>query len=87
MILRFVPYIGVPLAAIPPIVLALSIDSGWSLVAETLALFFAGELLVGQAIEPWLYGRNMGLSPVAVIVAVTFWTWLWGPVGCCFRRR
>lgn len=81
MILRFVPYIGVPLAAIPVMVLALSIDSGWSLVVETAALFLAGELIVGQAIEPWLYGRNMGLSPVAVIVAVTFWTWLWGPVG------
>jgi predicted PurR-regulated permease PerM len=81
MILRFVPYIGVPLAAIPVLVLALSVDSGWSLLVETVALFFAGELIVGQVIEPWLYGRNMGLSPVAVIVAVTFWTWLWGPVG------
>jgi predicted PurR-regulated permease PerM len=81
MLLRFVPYIGVPLAAISPIVLALSIDSGWSLVAATAALFFAGEVIVGQAVEPWLFGRNVGLSPVAVIVAATFWTWLWGPIG------
>ena len=72
---------GVPLAAIPPMVLALSIDPGWSLVAATATLFFAGELIVGQAIEPWLFGRNMSLSPVAIIVAASFWTWLWGPIG------
>ena len=36
---------------------------------------------VGQAIEPFLYGRSMGLSAVAVVVAAVFWTWLWGPVG------
>jgi hypothetical protein len=36
---------------------------------------------VGQVIEPLLYGHSTGLSPVAVIVSVTFWTWLWGPVG------
>jgi predicted PurR-regulated permease PerM len=81
MILRFVPYIGVPLASVPAIMLALSIDPGWSLVAETVALFFAAELIVGQAVEPWLFGRNLSLSPVAVIVAASFWTWLWGPIG------
>src|SRR5690606_21571050 len=29
----------------------------------------------------WLYGQSVGLSPIAVIVAAIFWTWLWGPVG------
>ncbi|HEX3483635.1 MAG TPA: AI-2E family transporter [Micropepsaceae bacterium] len=80
-ILRFVPYIGVPLAALLPIVLALSVDPGWSMLLQTILLFTACELLVGQAIEPWLYGRKMGLSPVAVVISATFWTWLWGPLG------
>ena len=80
-IFRFVPYIGVPLAAIAPIVLAMSVDPGWSMVVKTVALFFGCEIVVGQAIEPWLYGRKMGLSPVAVVIAATFWTWLWGPLG------
>jgi hypothetical protein len=31
--------------------------------------------------EPWLYGQSVGLSPIAVILAVIFWTWLWGAVG------
>src|SRR6185503_14330128 len=39
------------------------------------------EAVIGQAIEPFLYGRSMGLSAVAVVVAAVFWTWLWGPVG------
>ena len=28
-----------------------------------------------------LYGRSTGLSPFSVVVAATFWTWLWGPIG------
>jgi hypothetical protein len=31
--------------------------------------------------EPWLYGQSAGVSQVALLVAVIFWTWLWGPVG------
>jgi len=39
------------------------------------------EFIAGQIVEPLLYGRSMGLSAVAVVVAAVFWTWLWGPVG------
>ena len=49
---------------------------GW-----TAALFVVVEGLTGQALEPLLYGRSTGLSPFAVVVAATFWTWLWGPIG------
>jgi predicted PurR-regulated permease PerM len=80
-VLRFVPYIGVPLGAIPPIILALGVDPGWSLALETAALILFGEAIAGQAIEPWLYGKSTGLSPVAVVVSATFWTALWGPLG------
>jgi hypothetical protein len=37
--------------------------------------------LIGQVIEPLVYGHSTGLTPVAVIIAATFWTWLWGPIG------
>jgi hypothetical protein len=39
------------------------------------------ELFSNNVMEPWLYGQSVGLSPIAVIVAAIFWTWLWGPVG------
>lgn len=47
----------------------------------TAALFAVLELLAGQVIEPLVYGHSTGLSPVAIIVSASFWTWLWGPVG------
>ena len=81
MVLRFVPYIGALVAAIFPLVLAAAVGTGWSMVLSTAALFLVVEPLVGHVIEPLVYGRSTGLSPVAVIAAATFWTWLWGPIG------
>lgn len=80
-ILRFVPYIGAIIAAALPVVLAAAVDPGWSMLWETALLFLVIETVVGQFVEPLVYGRSTGLSPVAVVVAATFWTWLWGPVG------
>ena len=79
--LRFVPYVGPPLAAVMPIVLAAAVDPGWSVTLWTLAVFVVTEAVVGQVVEPFLYGHNTGLSPVAVVLAATFWTALWGPIG------
>jgi len=81
MLLRFVPYVGVPMAFLFPFTLALAVDTGWSKMFWTIALYGGIESVVGQAVEPFLYGRSMGLSAVAVVVAAVFWTWLWGPMG------
>jgi predicted PurR-regulated permease PerM len=81
MLLRFVPYIGAFIAAALPIALAVAVDPGWSMVLMTAALFLVVEPLIGQVIEPLVYGRSTGLTPVAIIMAATFWTWLWGPIG------
>lgn len=80
-VLRFVPYIGPAIAMILPLFLALAVAPGWSLVLWAAALFIAMELVINNVIEPWLYGSRTGLSPLAIIVAAIFWTWLWGPVG------
>jgi predicted PurR-regulated permease PerM len=79
--LRFVPYIGVFIAAAFPLALAAAVDPGWTTVILTAALFLIVELIVGQLLEPLLYGHSTGVSPVAVVVAAMFWTWLWGPIG------
>jgi predicted PurR-regulated permease PerM len=81
MVMRFVPYIGAFISAIFPLVLAAAVGPGWTMVLMTAALFLVAETVVGQAIEPLIYGHSTGLSPVAVITAATFWTWLWGPIG------
>jgi predicted PurR-regulated permease PerM len=80
-ILRFVPYIGAPISAIIPLILAAAVGSGWEMLLFTAALFGILELLAGQVIEPLVYGHSTGLSPVAIVVSASFWTWLWGPVG------
>jgi predicted PurR-regulated permease PerM len=81
MIMRFVPYIGALISAIFPLILAAAVGSGWEMLILTAALFVVLELLAGQVIEPLIFGHSSGLSPVAIILSASFWTWLWGPVG------
>jgi predicted PurR-regulated permease PerM len=80
-VLRFIPYAGVWVAAAMPAVLAFAISDSWAPVAWTIGVFLALELLLVNVVEPWLYGRSAGLAPIAVITAAIFWTWLWGPLG------
>ncbi|MBS0196087.1 MAG: AI-2E family transporter [Planctomycetes bacterium] len=80
-VLRFVPYIGPWIAAAGPVALSLAISTGWAEPIMTIGLFVLMELLSNNVIEPWLYGKHTGISPVALLVAAVFWTWLWGPVG------
>jgi predicted PurR-regulated permease PerM len=80
-LLRFVPYVGVWIAALCAAVLAAAVDAGWSMAFATLGLFVIVELIAAQLVEPQLYGHTTGLSPLSVIVAAIFWSWLWGPVG------
>jgi predicted PurR-regulated permease PerM len=79
--LRFIPYIGAWIAAAVPIGLSLALSTGWVAPMLAVGLFAALELFIGNVMEPWLYGKNTGVSPVAVLVAAVFWTWLWGAVG------
>jgi predicted PurR-regulated permease PerM len=80
-LLRFVPYIGAPLSALMPLTLAAAVDPGWSMLLWTACLYLVVEPVMGQVVEPLVYGHSTGLSPFAVVLAATFWTWLWGPIG------
>jgi len=81
MILRFVPYVGSPISAVFPLILAAAVGTGWGMLVMTAALFGTLQLIAGQVIEPLVYGRSSGLSPVAIVISASFWTWLWGPIG------
>ena len=80
-IMRFVPYVGPLLSALFPLALAFAVDPGWHMFLMTLGLILLLELISNNVIEPWLYGSSTGLSTLAIIVAATFWTALWGPIG------
>ncbi len=80
-LLRFVPYIGVWIAALCSAALAAAVDAGWSTAIATVGLFIIVELIASQLVEPQLYGHTTGLSPLSVVIAAIFWSWLWGPIG------
>jgi len=80
-VLRFIPYVGAWLAALMPLTLALAVFQGWQQPLLVLGLFAVLEPLIFLVVEPVVYGTSTGVSDVALLVAVLFWTWLWGPVG------
>jgi predicted PurR-regulated permease PerM len=80
-LMRFVPFVGTFVAVAFPLLLALATDPGWTMPIMVLVLFAIGEGAMGQVVEPMVFGHSTGLSPIAIIAAATFWTWLWGPVG------
>ena len=80
-VLRFIPYIGPWIAAAIPTALSLAVSPSWTMPLLTIGLFIVLELLSNNVMEPWLYGSSTGVTPVALIIAAVFWTWLWGPIG------
>jgi len=80
-VLRFIPYVGTPMSAIFPIIIAAGIGDGWTLALLTAGVVLVTELIVGQIVEPLAFGKMTGLSATAIVAAAAFWTALWGPVG------
>jgi len=80
-VLRYIPYIGTWLAAVCPVLLSIALSDGWAQPLEALGLFVLLDLGITNILEPILYGRSVGVSGTALLIAAVFWTWLWGPIG------
>ena len=80
-VLRFVPYVGPAVSALLPSALSLAVFDGWVQPFLVIGLILLLELASNLVMEPWLYGQSAGVSEVALLVAIAFWTWLWGPIG------
>ena len=78
---RFVPYVGIWGAAGSTALVSLAVFDGWREPLMVLALFALTELTVYLVVEPLLYSHSAGVSPLALLITLAFWTWLWGPVG------
>ncbi|MFO0751572.1 MAG: AI-2E family transporter [Myxococcota bacterium] len=81
MVLRFIPYIGIIVAAAAPILIVVATSPGWGLPIAVAAFILVVELVTGNVIEPIVFSRRTGVSPFALLVAAVFWTWLWGLPG------
>jgi predicted PurR-regulated permease PerM len=82
-LLRFIPYLGIWIGAAFPIILSFVVPDGYYAARPllTIGLFAVTELIAANVAEPLLFGASTGLSPLAILVAAVFWTWLWGVVG------
>ncbi len=79
--LRFIPYVGPVLGAAAPILVSLAALEGWTRPLWVVGLFVGLELVTNLVLETVLYAGAAGVSQVALLVSVAFWTWLWGPLG------
>ncbi|MHB8910506.1 MAG: AI-2E family transporter [Syntrophales bacterium] len=80
-ILRFVPYLGIWIAALLPFAVSLATSSNWWQPLTVLGMFAVFETVAAMIIEPMLFSQSAGTSKVAMLIAIAFWTSLWGPVG------
>ena len=80
-LLRFVPYIGTWIGAALPLAVSIAVFDGWGRTGAVFACILGIDVVVGNVVEPLVYGRRTGLSPLAVVLATVFWTWVWGIPG------
>ena len=79
--LRFIPYVGAMLGAVLPTLIAFAVMPGWLQPLLVLGWIVACDILIGQIVEPLLFGKSTGVTPLALIMSAIFWGTLWGPVG------
>jgi hypothetical protein len=80
-VLRFIPYVGVWLAALLMSAFALAAFPTWHQPLLVLGVFALLEALCTLVLEPLLYVQSAKISQVALLCSVAFWAWLWGPAG------
>lgn len=78
--LNYVPNIGVIIASVPAVLIALVQHGPGTALILGLGYLAVG-MVVGNAIEPALLGRRLGLSTLVVFLSLVVWGWIWGSVG------
>jgi predicted PurR-regulated permease PerM/methylmalonyl-CoA mutase cobalamin-binding subunit len=80
-LLRYIPYVGALISGILPTLVAFAVFPGWHKSFEVLGAFILLDQISAQVAEPFLIGRGIGLSPVALLISAMYWSWLWGVAG------
>jgi AI-2 transport protein TqsA len=80
-LLNFIPVIGNIIGILPPTLYAVIQFDGWMMPIVVFIGFAVLQITISNFIYPMLQGRGMSMPPVAIIVALLFWGWVWGVVG------
>lgn len=80
-LLNYLPFVG-PFLSITFIgaIALLSFDS-WSAIALPPVIVLVLQIIESNFVTPALVGRRLQLNPIAVILSILFWTWMWGLIG------
>ena len=78
--LSVVPYLGVILAMVPPLVAGMGQVSGAVMLGIVLTVFGL-HVFALNVLYPKLIGKRLQLNPLAVTISLLFWGWLWGAMG------
>ena len=76
-----VPYVGLPLSIVPPVLAALAIPNKFKVVALIVVITALLHLIAMNFLYAKIVGRRVRLNPFIVTVAIMFWGMLWGGAG------
>ncbi len=79
--LNYIPFIGPFVATLFPTLLAMAQFASWQAVLGVFACLNIIQFVIGSYVEPRVSGNVLSISPVVVLFAVFFWTFLWGLYG------
>jgi predicted PurR-regulated permease PerM len=79
--LSLLPYVGLPLAMLPPVIAALAIPNKFTVILSLAAVAGSLHLVAMNLAYPKVVGRHVHLNPLAVTLSLMFWTLMWGGVG------
>jgi hypothetical protein len=64
-----------------PLSVSLLFLPGWFVPLAVVAVYLTMEVVTCNLVEPLLFGKSVGMNPFALLIAIMFWTWAWGPLG------
>jgi len=79
-LMNFVPAVGFVFALVPPLLLTL-VQYGWTTAIVVAAFYSVLNFIVDSVLKPRIMAEGLDLSPLVVIVALVFWSWVLGPIG------
>ncbi len=79
--LNYIPNFGPLVAVALPVITSLAASQSWGMIIALVSILVVFHSVVGNFIEPKWMGSSLDLSPLAVLLSLIFWGWVWGVWG------